>query len=150
MRGHGAFWGKLTFVLAALPASCSSFSEVPQTKHTHPARRVALRPPPFWGNPQCLRRRRVDNWVVARKINFPCPHLSSPLTRHNPSGIGTAGAVFVSVCVGVVVRTRSPPKCGVEEEPGYRPSMGVTSSMLLGLEYAAGLRDGNGRSALVP
>jgi hypothetical protein len=33
---------------------------------------------------------------------------------------------------------------------GYRPNMGVTSSMLLGLEYAAGLREGNGRSELVP
>jgi hypothetical protein len=32
----------------------------------------------------------------------------------------------------------------------YRPNMGVTSSMLLGLEYAAGLREGNGRSELVP
>lgn len=32
----------------------------------------------------------------------------------------------------------------------YRPSMGVTSSMLLGREYAVGLREGSGRSALVP
>lgn len=41
-------------------------------------------------------------------------------------------------------------ECGVLRRAGYRPSMGVTSSMLLGLEYAAGLRDGSGRSALVP
>ncbi len=41
-------------------------------------------------------------------------------------------------------------ECGVLRRTRYRPSIGVTSSMLLGLEYAAGLRDGSGRSALVP
>jgi len=42
------------------------------------------------------------------------------------------------------------PKAWGLRRTNYRPSMGVTSSMLLGLEYAAGLRDGSGRSELVP
>jgi hypothetical protein len=37
-----------------------------------------------------------------------------------------------------------------EDTKDYRPNMGVTSSILFGLEYAAGLRDGNGRSELDP
>jgi hypothetical protein len=45
---------------------------------------------------------------------------------------------------------RRHPKGGVLRRTDYRPNMGVTSSMLLGLEYAAGLREGSGRSELVP
>ena len=39
---------------------------------------------------------------------------------------------------------------GFSRRTDYRPNMGVTSSMLLGLEYAAGRREGSGRSALDP
>lgn len=42
------------------------------------------------------------------------------------------------------------PKMRGLRRTSYRPNMGVTSSMLFGLEYAAGRREGSGRSELVP
>lgn len=105
-----------------------------------PRAEVALRPlrqSPTTRNREGRRRGRARQGVGVMQDKDRC----HPSPRPHMTSTQTGGCSRVPRC---------PPKGGVCGGPGYRPNMGVTSSMLLGLEYAAGLREGNGRSELVP
>jgi hypothetical protein len=99
---------------------------------SRPAREVALR---LWGHTSPRLGERGTEMQDQRDITRGRP---PHMTWTQMGGCSAVFRQMWGLARGQGGRTR------------YRPNMGVTSSMLFGLEYADGLRNGSGRSELVP
>ena len=92
--------------------------------------------------PRAGRARRLGKEGCIAQLGGRIPHIDEPAPAPHMTWTQMDGCscLFRTVASNV----------GFSRRTDYRPNMGVTSSMLLGLEYAAGLRDGSGRSTLDP